>query len=805
MIIRKPISLIVLLLLTFVVQAQSYTISGSVLDSVSGETLISATIMDLRSGKGTLTNAQGRFSLTLPSDSVQLRVTYVGYETLFETFQLRSNQKRTYRLTPRATLKTVVVRSERIESAKSSQMSAVQVPIEQLKAIPVLFSEADLVKALQLLPGVQSGSEGNSGFYVRGGGPDENLFLLDGVPLYNVSHMGGFFSAFNTDAVKNVTLYKGSFPAHFGGRLSSVLDVTTNNGNDKQLHGNASIGFISARFNLEGPLHSERTTFCLSARRTYADFLLQPLVKYMAARRDYNLSAGYYFYDLNGKLTHRFSDRSRLFASLYMGTDVVYARVRTLETDALTQFLNFKTRWGNIVASARWNYELSPKLFMNLTGAYTRYNNAIDIGYETETYTEEDHPSDFDMEYLSKINDLSLMADFDYTPDPDHMVKFGATYTHHIFSPEVASAHVNYYNAVLMNDNFRLDTTFNSDKVPAEEMSLYAEDDVTIGDMLKVNFGLNLSGFAVEHTFYPTLQPRLSGRILLQEGLSVKAGYSYMTQFMHLLSTTSVSLPTDLWVPVTARISPMHAHQVAAGLFYEASKVGDFSVEAYYKAMDNLLEYKDGATFMGSSESWEEKVVTGRGWAYGIELLYQRQVGQLTGWIGYTWSKSMRLFDRPGQVLNDSKAFPAKYDRRHDLSIVLNYKINDRIDLSATWVFSSGNAATLSLQEYAQAQETALEYADIDPEGWRGYISQPGQRNAYRLPDYHRMDLSANFHRQFRRCSRTINVSIYNLYNRKNPYMIYESHEYTYRNYNGALVKLSIFPILPSVAYTLKF
>ena len=323
--------------------------------------------------------------------------------------------------------------------------------------------------------------------------------------------------------------------------------------------------------------------------------------------------------------------------------------------------------------------------------------------------------------------------------------------------------------------------------------------------MLKVNLGLNLSGFLVESTFYPTLQPRLSGRILLQEGLSVKAGYSYMTQFMHLLSTTSVSMPTDLWVPVTTNIRPMNAHQVAAGIFYESGKLGDFSVEAYYKSMDNLLEYKDGATFMGSSEKWDEKVVTGRGWAYGVELLYQRHVGSLTGWIGYTWSKSMRLFDRPGQVLNNGNPFPAKYDRRHDISIVLNYKINDRIDLSATWVFSSGNAATLSLQEYAQAQEQANEYADIDPEGWSGYLSMPGERNAYRMPDYHRMDLSANFHRKFRRCSRTINVSVYNLYNRKNPYMIYESHEYNYQNYNGALVKLSIFPILPSVAYTLKF
>lgn len=788
--------------------AQTYTISGSVIDSVSGETLIGAAVMDMRSGKGALTNDQGRFSLTLKSDSVRLRVTYVGYQPVFEDILLKSNQKRNYSLRSSVELKTVVIKSERVDNARSSQMSAIQVPVEQLKSVPVLFGEADLVKALQLMPGVQSGSEGNSGFYVRGGGPDENLFLLDGVPLYNVSHMGGFFSTFNTDAVKNVTLYKGSFPARFSGRLSSVLDVTTNNGNDKQLHGNASIGFISAKLNLEGPIRSERTTFSLSARRTYADFLLQPLVKKLADNRDYKLRAGYYFYDINGKLTHRFSDRSRLFASYFMGSDVVYTRIRTLATDVQEQYLDFNTRWGNIVASARWNYELTPKLFMNITGSYSRYSNNVGVAYETETLATEETESttsEFKMDYLSLINDFSLRADFDYTPNPDHLVKFGTSYIHHLFQPEVSSAHLNAYSAEMMNSSYVIDTSVNSGSTRAEELTAYIEDDWSINQAIKVNYGLNVSGFAVDHTFYPTLQPRLSGRVMLRDGFSLKAGYAYMTQFMHLLSTTSVSMPTDLWVPVTATIPPMHAHQVATGLFYEISAIGDLSVEAYYKQMHNLLEYKDGASFFGSSEKWEDKVVLGDGWAYGVELMLQRNIGNLTGWIGYTWSRTMRLFDRPGQELNDGNPFPAKYDRRHDLSIVLSYKINDNIDLSATWVYSSGNAATLSLQEYAQAQETANEYADIDPDGWNGYISQSSGRNNFRMPDYHRMDISANFHRKFKRCSRTINVSVYNLYNRKNPYMIYESHEHTWNGYNGALVQLSIFPILPSVAYTLKF
>jgi len=792
--------------------AQTYTISGTVTDASSGETLIGATVMDLRSGKGALTNDQGRYSLTLKSDSVTLRISFVGYRTINEPMLLKRNEKRNYDLQPTIELGAVTVKGERVDNAKSSQISAVQVPIERIKQVPVLFGEADLVKALQLLPGVQSGSEGGSGFYVRGGGPDENLFLLDGVPLYNVSHMGGFFSAFNTDAVKNVTLYKGSFPARFGGRLSSVLDVTTNNGNDKSLHGNASIGFISAKVSLEGPIRSERTTFNLSVRRTYADFLLQPLVQRLADNRDYKLRAGYYFYDLNGKLTHRFSDRSRLFLSHYMGSDVLYTRIRTLATDVQEQYLNLNNNWGNIVSSARWNYELTPKLFLNVTGALTRYSNTITVAYETVAIdsltTAAGDTSQFQMDYLSKILDLTAKVDFDYTPNPDHMVKFGTSYIHHTFVPEVSKMSLNAYSSEQMNGTFTLDTAIDSHPKPAEELTAYIEDDWSITEIVKLNYGVNLSGFAVDQTFYPTLQPRLSGRIMLGEGFSLKAGYARMTQFTHLLSTTSISLPTDLWVPVTQKIKPMKSNQLAAGLFYEWSGIADLSLEGYYKQMDNLVEYKDGATFWGSEENWEEKVVMGKGWAYGVELLIQRNIGKFTGWIGYTWSKTMRQFDRPGQVLNDGNPFPAKYDRRHDLSIVLNYKVTDNIDISATWVYCSGNAATLSLQEYAQAQESPSDYDAVDPEGWAGYLSFHSERNNFRMPDYHRMDLSVNFHKQFQKwkhCSRTINISVYNLYNRNNPYIIYESHEQGYGNYNGSLVQLSIFPILPSVAYTLKW
>lgn len=805
---KKIIFLWAVMLASASAWAQSYTISGTVTDEKTGETLIGVTVMDLRSGKGCVTNAYGHYSLTLKKDTVELRISYVGYKNDIRKLWLDRSQSINTALNPNVELKEVTIRAERVSDVKSSQMSAVEIPVEQIKSVPVLFGEADVVKALQLMPGVQSGSEGNSGMYVRGGGPDENLFLLDGVPMYNVSHMGGFFSAFNTDAVKNVTLYKGSFPARFSGRVSSVLDVTTNNGDNHQLHGNASVGFISAKFSLEGPLANDKTTFCVSGRRTYADFLLQPLVKKLADQKDYKIRAGYYFYDLNGKLTHKFSDKSRLYASYYMGDDALYSRIRTLSTDVQDQYLNFNNDWGNIVASVRWNYELSPKLFMNLTGAYTRYRNGIMVKYETETTSPEGEgqSGEFQMDYTSGIRDWTAKADLEYTPNPDHCVKFGGSSIFHRFTPEVAS--------MQMDIVFEMDSTVGGVSVLANEMNLFAEDDWTVSPMVKVNYGLNVSGFTVDGKFYPTLQPRLSGRLLMSDDLSVKLGYSHMTQNMHLLSTTGVSMPTDLWVPVTRNIAPMISDQIAAGVFYKIEKVCDLSVEAYYKKMSNLLEYKDGASFFGSSEGWEEKVVLGDGWVYGVELLAQRTVGQLTGWVGYTWSKTMRLFDRPGQVLNEGLPFPAKYDRRHDLSIVASYKITDNIDVSATWVYSTGNAATLSMEEFSQAYDTPSGYEYEPPESYGfgmqsndGSLSHPGNRNNFRMPNYHRMDLSANFHKQFakRNMSRTINISIYNVYNRKNPYMVYESSEYHYGSYNAALVQVSVFPILPSVAYTLKF
>lgn len=796
----KSLLLLIIALLTGAVAA-AQTVSGTVTDAATGETLIGATVFDTLSRKGTLTNVHGRFSLTTGGRTAVVRVAFTGYKPQTFALDLGSDRSLNVALSPTLELDAVVVTAERVGSVQVSQMSAIEVPVEQIRLVPVIFGEGDVLKAIQLLPGVQAGSEGTSGIYVRGGGMDENLFLLDGVPLYNVNHLGGFFSAFNNDAIKNVTLYKGSFPARFAGRISSVLDIATNNGNAHEWHGGASIGAIAAKAYVEGPLWRDRTTLSLSARRTYGDLLIQPLLRIASLDEDMSFNAGYYFYDINAKVTHRVSDRSQLYAGFYAGDDVVYLRTLFDEND----YYSYRTRdymklgynWGNLLASLRWNYVVNSRLFFNLTGSYTRYRNDLGLGIEMDYHDGADFSEEsLSTDYRSGIRDLALRADFDYTPAPEHAVRFGSAVTNHHFTPAVSGMRMQYSD---LDTAFRQDTILGESTVDAQEFVLYAEDDWSVTPAFKVNAGLALAGFLVQGRFYPSLQPRLSARLMLTDDLSLKVGYSYMTQYMHLLSTSNVSLPTDLWVPVTKRIAPSTSHQVAAGLFYNLLGLVDLSLEGYGKWMDNLMEYRTGSTFFSNSTNWEDKVCLGRGWAYGVELLAQRTVGSVTGWLGYTWSRTIRQFDE----LNAGRPFPAKYDRIHDLSLSLQYRPNDRFDAGLTWVYSTGNTATLALQQF-QAEGSGDGYSFDNAVG---YVDS---RNNYRLPAYHRLDLSVNFHKRLKRGVRTWNISVYNAYNRQNPFIIYRSGSHSYTapdgtRYASALVQRSLFPIIPSVAFIYKF
>ncbi len=770
------------------------TVSGYMTDAASGESLISATLLDRISGQGAVTNNYGFYTLTLPAGEVSLEYSYTGYETVVKEFRLTRDTVIHVGLvfSPEMLSGATVTASRSEIGVRGTQMSAIEIPVNQIRRVPALAGEVDVIKAIQLLPGVQSGTEGSAGLYVRGGGPDENLLLLDGVPIYNVNHMMGFFSVFNADAIKNVTLYKGSFPARFGSRLSSIVDVRMKDGNDQAWHGSASLGLLSAKVNVEGPIVKGKTTFNVSARRTYYDVLAQPLIAlYMRNNRENGDQAtgGYYFYDLNAKLTHTFSNRDKLYASYYMGDDRVYARLNMSDGSMDTR-LNLGWNWGNIVGSLRWNHVFGPRLFVNTTVNYTQYRHLLDIT-GNERY-QGGANTDFTLGYNSLINDLSAAADFEFNPVPEHDIRFGGTFIHHTFKPSVTTVR---FSESAQKDA-AIDTTFGDRNLFTNEAALYAEDNWSITPWLKVNLGLRYSLYATSGRTYHSLEPRVSLRALFTDDFSFKASYSEMSQAVHLLSNSNISLPTDLWVPSTDRIEPMRSKQAAAGLFYSLGVV-DLSLEGYYKHMDNVLEYRDGASFFGSTTGWEDKVAMGKGWAYGVEFLVQKKTGRLTGWIGYTWSKTMRQFDREGHVINFGKPFPAKYDRRHDLSITAAYELTKKIDLAATFVYGTGVCGSLALQtiQAMPGYDRQFDYymlADTFP------VDYLEGRNNYRMPSYQRLDLGVNFKRTFRNGHhRTISLSVFNAYNRNNPFLVYRDGK--------QLVQLSIFPIMPSLSYTYEF
>ena len=827
----KRLSLYILLFFPLLLCAQTYTINGYVSDAASAERLIGAAVFDTISQHGSVTNTAGFYTLTLPAGKHAIQVCYVGYHPSTPiVLDLRKDTLISFNLHSSTRLEEVtVVAHPSLSGPQSAQMSAIEVPISQIKGIPAIGGEVDVLKAIQLLPGVQSGSEGTTGIYVRGGGPDENLITLDGVPLYNVSHLMGFFSVFNADAVKNVTLYKGNFPARYGSRLSSVIDVRQNDGNATGYHGNLSVGLLSAKLNVEGPIYwnkndwrrfaagdtvRAKTTFNISARRTYFDLFTAPLMALIAkVAADVNGTGGYYFYDVNAKLSHTFSENDRLSGSFYMGDDVMYLRYGfdwSYMSELNKGDLNVRMGWGNLVAAANWEHRYNSRLFSNTQVAFTRYRYRLGENMH-ETYTYWDNQDvkqsggfDQSMGYNSNIYDVSANTHFEFTPNSRHTLNFGAEFIYHQFQPSVS----NFFVAELGEGmRFQLDTTIiGGELMRGYEATVYVEDSYTPWSWLKLNYGLRGSLYHTGGKTYPSLEPRLGARALITKDFAFKASYSYTSQYVHMLSNSSISLPTDLWVPVTKKIPPMHAMIVAAGLSYDLFGQLEISVEGYYKRMKNLIEYKDGATFFGTSTGWEDKVAVGDGWSYGVELLLQRKVGPVTGWIGYTWSRTMRQFDREGQELNFGKPFHAKYEREHDLSVTLQYEVNKKVDLSATFVYGTGQRATLGTQTY---HDPTLEEADNTTYPIQHRII--GERNNYIMPDYHRLDVGATFHIPHHksgdpslskggwltRAEHQVYVGVYNVYCRMNPYLLYES--------GGKLYQISLFPLLPSVSYNFKF
>lgn len=780
---KQKTLLLAILLIPFSLAAQKHTVSGYVLDSASHETLIGATVYDTLSGIGTVSNQHGFYTLVLPEGQAVLRYSFAGYPHTYVTVDVMQDTSINVAFQEQMLEEVTVVAKSSATDVGSTQMSANYVPIAVVKKIPSMAGELDIIKAIQLLPGVQSGSEGSTGLYVRGGGPDENLILLDGIPLYNINHAMGMFSVFNADAIKSFTLYKGNFPARFGGRLSSVLDVRQKDGNAQSYHGTVSVGLLAAKVSVEGPIWKEHTTFNVSFRRSYFDILAQPIIAAYTASEGTPATGGYYFYDINARISHKFSDKDRLSASFFMDDDGIYASFKDKYEYAGSREedkMRADWRWGNIVGSLNWLHVYTPKIFSEMTVAYSQYQYVLKMNESTD---EKGIKSEFDMGFKSRISDVTFKYDFDYKPHHAHNMKFGAEYVYHYFKPSIMSA----YNIEADVVNYNMDTTFGNKPIHNHEAALYFEDDWSIHERFKLNLGLRGSLYCTKSKVYPNIEPRAGLRILMTNDFSFKASYSYMTQYVHLLSSSNVTLPTDLWVPVTDNIPPMKCHQVAGGFFYNVLGYFDISIEGYYKKMANVLEYKDGATYVSINGDWEDKVCVGDGYSYGIEVLLQRSVGKFTGWIGYTWSRSIRKFNREGMMINEGKEFPAKYDRQHDLSISLQYSPVKLVDLGLTFIYGTGTCGSLALQQ--------------SPDGMPLLTT----RNNFRMPDYHRMDFSANFHFDRkpkkdgtpRKGEHQLNINIYNLYNHKNAYMVYVD--------NGKLMQLSIFPILPSIGYTFKF
>ena len=766
------------------ISQETITLSGYIEEEETGEKLLGATIYDLKSKQGTITNDYGFFSLTLPKDSIHLKVSYIGFKSQFYIGAPKDDINFNFKMES-VMLEEVEILSDKDEQVHlKTEMSTIDLSMQKVKTLPALLGENDIMKTIQLLPGVQSGSEGTSGIYVRGGGPDQNLILLDGVPVYNASHLFGFFSVFNADAIHSTKLVKGGFPARYGGRLSSVIDIKMKEGNMKKFHGEGSIGLISSKLTLEGPIIKDKTSFLISARRTYLDLLAQPIIR---ANSNGN-SGGYYFYDVNAKVNHKFSEKDRLYISHYMGKDRAYLNNTDTWTENNinhTESSQAQLTWGNIISAVRWNHMVSNKVFMNTTLRYSRYNFLVgadnnSISIENGNRFEES----FSFAYTSGIEDWSGKLDFDWMPNPNHLVKFGIGDIYHTFTPGV-----NQFSLTSTGTS-ALDTSFGSQLHFAHELFTYLEDEFKLGSKFKGNVGLHVSGFLVGNSNYLSYQPRFSGRYLVNENSSVKFSYAAMTQFLHLLTNTGIGLPTDLWLPATEQIAPQYSNQWAVGYATTVKNKVEVSVEGYYKTMDNLIEYKDGASFFDTELDWQQKVEVGRGWSYGGELLIEKKVGKTTGWIGYTLSWTNRQFEN----LNFGEIFPYRYDRRHDIGVAVTHEINENINMGFVWVYGTGNAVTIGLERYRSVFDTQFQ--------WAGEVEHIEQRNNYRMPAYHRLDISVNFKKQKQWGERTFSVGVYNVYNRQNPFYL----EFGYDdNNNRQLYQYSLFPFIPSINYAFKF
>ncbi|MDQ3193132.1 MAG: TonB-dependent receptor [Bacteroidota bacterium] len=777
MIRKTSLFILFIIFITAISTAQeNVTISGYIKDAKNGEELIGATVYVEELQTGTVTNVYGFYSLTLKKGKYNFKFSYIGYESKELEMTLDASRKINMELGMSSKLLNAFELSSEREDAnvRSTEMSVVKIDVKEMKTLPVLFGETDIIKTLTLMPGVATTADGVSGLYVRGGGADQNLILVDDANVYNASHMLGFFSVFNTDALKEVKLYKGGIPAQYGGRLSSVLDVNLKEGNSKEFAASGGLGLISSRLTLEGPIKKDKSSFIISGRRTYADMFL----KLSSEERLKNSTL--YFYDLNMKANFILSDKDRIFISGFFGRDVF----------GFNDMLGFS--WGNTTATVRWNHLYNDKLFMNTSVIYSNYDYSFDIKIdETE------------IKLLSGIQDYNVKADWNWFPNVNNSVKFGVNTVFHNFALPSFKSNIPGLTEMKIPSKFAL------------ESGIYISNEQSITDKISLNYGLryslfNLMGAGDIYSFdeqritvidtstygrgeiyksYGGFEPRFAMTYVLNARSSIKTTYNRTMQYLHLLSNGSAGSPTDLWIPSSEIIKPQIGDQVAAGYFRNfMNNIFETSVELYYKTMQNQVDYKNGANIV-FNPTIETELLYGRGWAYGAEFFIKKKHGAFNGWIGYTISRSMRQI----VGINNNEAYPQRYDRLHDINILLSYAISPKLKLAATWVYATGTPVTFPMGRYEYQGRPVSFYTE---------------RNAHRLPAYHRMDFSVNYEPKAdipdRKFHSSWNFSVFNAYGRQNPFMITFRDSETNPGQQEA-VQIALFRMIPSITWNFNF
>jgi hypothetical protein len=785
---------------TFICYSQSsYTLTGTVQDKVTNITLPEVKLTILSPKTTEITDSSGYFSFSLPPGVYQLEIRCIGYKNISKTISLQENKNLEIELEEKTKeLEAAEVHIKKKNQVTDPNMGQIELEMKKIKTLPSFMGEVDILKTIQLLPGVSSVSEGGQGFYVRGGGPDQNLVLVDEVPVYNASHLFGFFSVFNSDAVKSGNLIKGGMPANYGGRMSSVLEIKTNDGDQQKINVKGGIGLIASRLTIDGPIKKGKGAFMVAGRRTYVDVLMKPFVP---ASSPFNGSA-YYFYDLNCKANYSLSTKDKLFFSSYIGQDKFSF---TNKTDGI----NVGIPWGNALAAIRWNHQFSEKLVLNATSYTTNYT----FGFESKQDV-------FSIALHSEIHDLGEKIEFTYTKFRKHKIKYGLDYIFHTFIPSSLSVEQGT-------------TPFNTQspqKLRSHETAFFINDEYEINDKWKVNLGLRYSMYQFVGPFtrhlhntlpnqatqidytagkpiktYGGFEPRIAARYLFKDKSSLKIGYAFNYQYIHLTSLSTLSLPTDIWLPSTDIAKPQQGYQVSLGYYknFFQDKL-ECSVETYYKGLKNLIEYKPGALPQDNfTDNIDNLLVFGTGKSYGIEFFIRKNIGKLTGWIGYTLAKTERFFP-------DIQAtpFPAKYDRRHDLSMVGSYEINEHWTLGTCFVYATGNTLTLPSSWYIHDQNLLFDY---------------NSRNSTRMPSYHRLDFSATYFNkstkklydsdsdtyseQKKKFQSNWNFSVYNIYNHANPFFLFlqGTGHLIQGNFKMHVKQVSLFPIIPSVTWNFSF